>query len=241
MLTRDGMTVIEYLLFGDRIEDLGIHLIRQMAREMSKSVGDGTSTSVALMRSIAREATRGMAAGLNSRDLRIGIECAARAVIDELASMARPCRNKASVKRIAALAAHDAEEIGVLISDAIDKVGTSGTVVIELGNGRADEIELVSGVKWEQGYRSPYSSPIAIVNVAELTNPLVLIYDRRIEEFGELIPVPGAGAKAGSFAVDRRRGHRRGGTAGILLNHIREICTPSRSVRRVMAIIVTRG
>ena len=102
VLTRDGMTVIEYLLFGDRIEDLGIHLIRQMAREMSKSVGDGTSTSVALMRSIAREATRGMAAGLNSRDLRIGIEMATRAVIGELASVARPWQRCASVKRIAA-------------------------------------------------------------------------------------------------------------------------------------------
>jgi chaperonin GroEL len=221
VLTRDGMTVIEYLLFGDRIEDLGIHLIRQMAREMSKSVGDGTSTSVALMRSIAREASRGMAAGLNSRDLRIGIELATRAVIDELAIIARPCRDEASVKRIAALAAHDAEEIGVLISDAIDKAGTSGTVVIELGSGRADEIELVSGVKWEQGYRSPYFVTDRDRHVAELTNPLVLIYDRRIEEFAELIPVLELARKQQRSLLIAAEDIAEAALPGILLNHIR--------------------
>jgi len=221
LLTRDGMTVIEYLLFGDRIEDLGIHLIRQMAREMSKSVGDGTSTTVALMRCIAREATRGMAAGLNSRDLRIGINLAVQAVIADLTNMARPCRDEGSIKRIAALAAHDAEEIGDLISNAIGEAGASGTVVIELGNGRDDEIEVVNGMKWEQGYRSPYFITDRDRSVAEIADPLVLIYDRRIEEFSELIPVL-------ELARQRQRGllivaedFAEAALPGILLNHIR--------------------
>ena len=221
VLTRDGMTVIEYLLFGDRIEDLGIHLARQMAREMSKSVGDGTSTSVALMRCIAREAHRGMAAGLNSRDLRIGIDLAARAVVAELSAMARPCKDDESIMRIAELAAHDAEGIGSLISNAIGEAGASGTVVIELGNGRDDEIEVVAGARWEQGYRSPYFITDRDRGVAEITDPLVLIYDRRIDEFAELIPVL-------ELARTQQRGllivaedFAEAALPGILLNHIR--------------------
>lgn len=221
LLTRDGMTVIEYLLFGDRIEDLGIHLVRQMAREMSKSVGDGTSTSVALMRSIAREATRAMAAGLNSRDLRIGIDLATRAVIAELANLARPCQDEASIKRIAALAAHDSAEIGVLISDAIDQAGPGGTVVIEMGNGRKDEIELVTGMQWEQGYRSPYFVTDRDRHVAELTNPLVLIYDRRIDQFAELIPVLEPVRQQQRSLLIVAEDIAEAALPGILLNHIR--------------------
>ena len=139
------------------------------------------------------------------------------------------------------MAAHDAEEIGVLISNAIGKAGSSGTVVIEMGNGRDDEIELVSGIKWEQGYRSPLFVTDKDRNVAELTNPLVLIYDRRIEEFAELIPALELARKQQRSLLIVAEEIAEAALPGILLNHIRGTSMPSRSVRPVMEIIVMRG
>lgn len=220
--TKDGATVAQAIELSGRTESLGVSLVRQMATTVAKEAGDGTTTSVVLTRRIAAEARKALAAGFNPRDLAIGMSQAARAVDADLASRARPCRDARSLAHVATLAAGGEDSIGAVVADALARAGEAGVVDVGLGAALHDEIEAVEGMRWEQGYRSPYFMTDSTRKIAELEDPYVLVYDRVISDFAELVPT--------LELVRRRKGSllvvaeniADEALPGLLLNHIRK-------------------
>lgn len=220
--TKDGVTVAQAIELAGRTESVGVSLVRQMATTVAKEAGDGTTTSVVLTRRIAVETRKALAAGFNPRDLAIGMERAARAVDAELTRRARPCVDVRSLAHVATLAAAGEESIGAIVAEALGQAGEGGIVDVELGNALHDEIESVEGMRWAQGYRSPYFMTDSTRKLAELEDAYVLVYDRVINDFTELLPA--------LELVRRRKGSllvvaeniAEEALPGLLLNHIRK-------------------
>lgn len=220
--TKDGVTVAQAIELAGRTESVGVSLVRQMATTVAKEAGDGTTTSVVLTRRIAVGTRKALAAGFNPRDLAIGMERAARAVDAELTRRARPCVDVRSLAHVATLAAAGEESIGAIVAEALGQAGEGGLVDVELGSALHDEIEAVEGMRWAQGYRSPYFMTDSTRKLAELEDAYVLVYDRVINDFTELLPA--------LELVRRRKGSllvvaeniAEEALPGLLLNHIRK-------------------
>lgn len=219
--TKDGVTVAQAIELSGRTESVGVSLVRQMATTVAKEAGDGTTTSVVLTRRIAAETRKALAAGLNPRDVVIGMEKAARAVEADLTNRARPCKDARALAHVATLAANGEESIGALVADALTQAGEGGVVDVELGSALHDEIDIAEGMRWEQGYRSPYFMTDSTRKVAELENPYVLIYDRVINDFAELVPALELVRKRNGSLLVVAENIVEEALPGLLLNHIR--------------------
>jgi chaperonin GroEL len=232
VVTRDGATVARGLTFSDRVENVGVTLVQQMLSAVTKEAGDGTSTCVLLTRSIAAEATRSMSMGFDARDIRRGLKLALEAVLADLENRVRRADDPRIFAAIAAMAAHGEEDIGELIEQLKEFLGSSGNILVELGNGLSDEIEIVDGTGWEKGYLSPYFVTDKDRHVAELKDPLVLLYDRPVEEFSELVEVLQLARAQGRPLLIVAQSVAEKALPGLLLNHIRRtlevvaICSP---------------
>jgi len=220
--TKDGATVAQAVETSGRTESVGISLVRQMATTVAKEAGDGTTTSVVLTRRVAAETRKALAAGMNPRDIALGMELAARAVEADLLRRARACDDPRSLAHVATLAAGGDEEIGALVAEALTLAGDGGVVDVELGNGVTDEIESVEGMRWEQGYRSPYFMTDSARKTAELESPYILIYDRVINDFAELVPALELVRHRGGSLLVVAENIAEEALPGLLLNHIRK-------------------
>jgi len=223
IFTRDGVTVARAIGAGDNAQDIGVAMLRQMAARVSAEAGDGTSTAIVLARRIAAEAVKAMNAGMDPKSLRHGMEIAVRAAVAELRKHARACLDQRSLASIGAMASNGEEGIGEMLARAIEEVGPDGVVSIELGESLADEIEFVEGAEWEQGYASPYFITDKTHATAELDNPYVLLYDRVIHRFEELIPVLDKVKRAKGSLLIVAENIEEGALPGLLLNHIRRV------------------
>ncbi|WP_018264226.1 Hsp60 family chaperonin [Methylosinus sp. LW4] len=220
--TKDGATVAQAVEAAGRTESVGINLVRQMATAVAKEAGDGTTTSVVLTRRVAAETRKALAAGMNPRDIAIGMERAARAVEADLLRRARRCDDPRSLAHVATLAAGGDEGIGAIVAEALEIAGEGGVVDVELGHGLADDIESVEGMRWEQGYRSPYFMTDSARKIAELENPYILVYDRVINEFSELVPALELVRRRGGSLLVVAENIMEEALPGLLLNHIRK-------------------
>jgi chaperonin GroEL len=220
--TKDGVTVAQAVELSSRTQSVGVSLVRQMATTVAKEAGDGTTTSVVLTRRLAAETRKALAAGMNPRDIVLGMEKAARIVESDLAARARRCDDPRSLAHVATLAAGGDESVGAIVAEALTRAGEGGVVDVELGAALHDEIDIVEGMRWEQGYRSPYFMTDSARKIAELENPYILIYDRVVNQFSELVPA--------LELVRRQRGSLlvvaenivEAALPGLLLNHIRK-------------------
>ncbi|MDD2876564.1 MAG: chaperonin GroEL [Acidiphilium sp.] len=219
--TRDGALVTQYFEQDGLAANIGLALVRQVVNSVVKEVGDGTSTCVVLTRYIASAVIKGMAAGLNPREIRIGMNRAVDMAVANLEQLAKRDCEPAMIAAIAAMAGHGDEEIGRLVADAVAHSGPTGPVAIELGTGFTDEIELVEGIKWEQGYLSPYFITDKDRRVAELDDPYILIYDRVIHEFDEFLPVLELVRQQNRPLLIVAENVSEAALPGVLLNHIR--------------------
>nr|ABD46891.1 MmoG [Methylosinus sporium] len=204
------------------MESVGITLVRQMATTVAKEAGDGSTTSVVLTHRVAAETRKALAAGMNPRDVSLGMERAARAVEADLLRRSRRCDDRRSLAHVATLAAGGDEGIGEIVAEALEIAGDGGVVDVELGNGVTDEIESVEGMHWEQGYRSPYFMTDSARKIAELENPYILIYDRVINEFSELVPALELVRRRGGSLLVVAENIAEEALPGLLLNHIRK-------------------
>lgn len=218
--TKDGATVAERIKFPAAIGNASVNMVRQMAMKVAKEAGDGTTTSVVLTRRLAQEVQKALAAGMNPRDVQLGMSAAWRAVDEDLARRARPCKDYRSLAHVATLASGGDEAIGELVAEALERAG-EGVVSVELSSCVTDEIELSEGMRWGQGYRSPYFMTDSTRKLAELENPYVLIYDRVINDFGELIPVLELVRERGGSLLVVAENIVEAALPGLLLNHIR--------------------
>ncbi len=183
----DGVTIAKEVELPDVYENMGAQLVKEAASKTNDVVGDGTTTSVVLARSIIRNGFMNIAAGANGMDLKSGIDKAVRAVAKEIAEIAIPVENREQIARVAALSAHE-EGIADLIAEAMDKVGREGVITIEESKSMVDELDFVEGMRLDRGYLSPHFVTDAQRMEVTLEDPLILITDTKVSSVNDIVP-----------------------------------------------------
>ncbi|WP_164100634.1 chaperonin GroEL [Candidatus Laterigemmans baculatus] len=196
-VTKDGVTVAKEVELEDRFENMGAKLVIEVAQKTSDLAGDGTTTATVLARSIFREGLRNIVAGSNPTAIRRGIEKAVAAATEKLHELGRPVSGKQEVAHVGAISANNDREIGSLLADALERVGKDGVITVEEGKTRGTEVEYVDGMQFDKGYISPYFITDTGTMEAVLENALVLLYEKKISNIRDLVPLLEKSAQSG--------------------------------------------
>src|SRR4249919_1565232 len=196
-ITKDGVSVAKEIELKDRFENMGAQMVKEVASKTSDAAGDGTTTATVLAQSIVREGMKYVAAGMNPMDLKRGIDKAVVALVEQLKKQSKPTTTSKEIGQVGAISANADESIGKIIADAMDKVGKEGVITVEDGKSLDNELEVVEGMQFDRGYLSPYFINNPDKQVAALDNPFVLLYDKKISNIRDLLPVLEQVAKAG--------------------------------------------
>jgi len=197
IVTKDGVTVAKEIELKDAQENMGAQMVKEVASKTADRAGDGTTTATVLAQAIVREGVKYVAAGMNPMDLKRGIEHGAKALVQELGALSKPCTTNREIAQVAALSANSDRSIGDIIAAAMDRVGSKGVITVEDGKGLDNELEVVEGMQFDRGYLSPYFINNADKQIAELDEPFILLHDKKISSIRDLIPVLEQVAKAG--------------------------------------------
>jgi len=187
-ITHDGVTVAKEIELEDPFENMGAQLLKEAATKTNDIAGDGTTTSTVLAHAIVTEGLKTLAAGANPMLLKRGIEAAAKMVADEIKSQAIEIREKNEIANVATISAQD-RSIGELIADVMDKVGKDGVITVEESKGLEFEQEYVEGMQFDRGYISPYFVTDAEHMEAVISEPYILIHDKKISAAADIVPV----------------------------------------------------
>lgn len=195
-VTKDGVSVAKEIELKDKFENMGAAMVREVASKTSDNAGDGTTTATVLAQAIVDEGMKFVAAGMNPMDLKRGIDKAVAAAITELKKLSKPTTTNKEIAQVGAISANSDEEIGQIISEAMDKVGKGGVITVEDGKSLKNELEVVEGMQFDRGYLSPYFINQPEKQAAVLENPFILLHDKKISNIRELLPVLEQVAKA---------------------------------------------
>src|SRR5207302_913824 len=187
-ITNDGVTIARDIDLPDPFENMGAQLLKEVATKTNDVAGDGTTTATVLAQAIVNEGLRNLAAGANPMILRRGLEKGTEAVIDEIKSMSKPVETREEIAQVASISAADAE-IGDLIAEVMEKVGKDGVITVEEGRGLAMEKEYTEGMQFDRGYLSQYMTTNNEHTLAELSNPYILITDKKISAIADILPI----------------------------------------------------
>ncbi len=196
-VTKDGITVAKEIELKDAIENMGAQLVKEVASKTADSAGDGTTTATVLAQAIFANGIKNVAAGANPMDLKRGIDKAVAAVVEHLKKQSKPISNSSEIAQVATISANSDEEIGKMISNAMEKVGRDGVITVEEARGTETEVKTVEGMQFDRGYLSPYFVTNTEKMEAELENAFILIYDKKISSMKELLPILEATAQTG--------------------------------------------
>lgn len=196
-VTKDGVSVAKEIELKDKFENMGAQMVKEVASKTSDIAGDGTTTATVLAQSIVREGMKYVAAGMNPMDLKRGIDKAVIATVEELKKISRPCSTNKEIAQVGSISANSDADIGEIIARAMDKVGKEGVITVEDGKSLANELDVVEGMQFDRGYLSPYFINNPDKQVAILDNPFVLLFDKKISNIRDLLPVLEQVAKAG--------------------------------------------
>ncbi|HEY1005822.1 MAG TPA: chaperonin GroEL [Sphingobacteriaceae bacterium] len=189
-ITKDGVTVAKEIDLKDPLENMGAQMVKEVASKTADIAGDGTTTATVLAQAIVTAGIKNVAAGANPMDLKRGIDKAVSAVVANLKSQSQTVgEDNNKIKQVAAISANNDEVIGALIAEAMGKVGKDGVITVEEAKGTETEVKTVEGMQFDRGYLSPYFVTNADKMEAELENPYILIYDKKISSMKELLPV----------------------------------------------------
>jgi chaperonin GroEL len=188
-ITKDGVTVAKDIELGDKFENMGAQMVREVASKTSDIAGDGTTTATVLAQAIVREGAKAVAAGMNPMDLKRGIDKAVTAVVEELKKRTKKITTPAETAQVGAIAANGETEIGKMISEAMQKVGNEGVITVEEAKGIQTELEVVEGMQFDRGYVSPYFITNAEKMVAELADPYILIHEKKLSSLQPILPL----------------------------------------------------
>ncbi|MCK4397187.1 chaperonin GroEL [candidate division WOR-3 bacterium] len=188
-ITKDGVTVAKEIELKDPFENMGAQMVNEVASKTSDIAGDGTTTATILAQAIFREGLKNVTAGANPMAIRIGVEKAVDAVVEELKKLSRETKTKKEIAQVGTNSANNDETIGEIIADAMDKAGKDGVITVEEGKGLKMELEIVEGMQFDRGYISPYfiTNPDKMETILE--DPLILIYDKKISTMKDLLPL----------------------------------------------------
>jgi chaperonin GroEL len=196
-ITKDGVTVAKEIELKDALQNMGAQMVKEVASKTSDDAGDGTTTATVLAQAIVKEGNKAVAAGMNPMDLKRGIDQAVAAVVAELKKISVPCDTTAAIEQVGTISANSDNEIGKIIADAMEKVGREGVITVEDAQGLAMELDVVEGMQFDRGYLSPYFINQADKQVSILDNPYILLYNKKISNIKEILPVLEQVAKSG--------------------------------------------
>ncbi len=187
-ITNDGVTIAKEVELEDKIENMGAEIVKEVASKTNDVAGDGTTTAVILAQAMIKEGFKFVTMGVNAMGIRLGIEEAARNVVEALKKMAKPIKSREEKKQVAAVSA-ESEEIGEIIADALEKVGGDGVITVEESQKFGVESEVVKGMQFDRGYVSPYMITNAERMEAVYEDCHILITDKKISSISEVLPV----------------------------------------------------
>ena len=188
-ITKDGVTVAKEIELDQPIENMGAQLVKEVASKTADDAGDGTTTATVLTQAIFGVGIKNVAAGANPMDLKRGIDKAVAEVVGELRASSKEISTSKEIAQVGTISANNDEEIGNMIADAMEKVGKDGVITVEEAKGTETEVKTVEGMQFDRGYLSPYFTTNTEKMEAELENPYILIYDKKISSMKELLPV----------------------------------------------------
>ena len=222
-VTKDGVSVAKEIELADKFENMGAQLVKEVASKTSDIAGDGTTTATVLAQSILVEGLKSVAAGLNPMDLKRGIDKAAAAAVDAIHAMSVPCADSNAISQVGSISANSDEAIGKIIADAMDKVGKEGVITVEDGSGLENTLDVVEGMQFDRGYLSPYFVNNQQSMSADLENPLILIYEKKVSNIRDLLPVLEGVAKSGRPLLIIAEDVEGEALATLVVNNIRGI------------------
>jgi|TARA_B110000483_G_scaffold54352_1_gene67694 chaperonin GroEL len=196
-VTKDGVSVAKEIELSDKFENMGAQMVKEVASQTSDIAGDGTTTATVLAQAILNEGLKSVAAGMNPMDLKRGIDKAVAAAIAEVEKLAVPCSDTKAIAQVGSVSANSDMEVGEKIAEAMEKVGKEGVITVEEGSGLEMELDVVEGMQFDRGYLSPYFINNQDSMSAELEEPYVLLFDKKITNIRDLLPVLEAVAKSG--------------------------------------------
>ena len=195
-VTKDGVSVAKEIELKDKFANMGAQMVKEVASKTSDIAGDGTTTATVLAQAIVREGMKYVAAGMNPMDLKRGIDKAVAATIEELKAISKPCTTTKEIAQVGSISANSDSSIGDIIAEAMEKVGKEGVITVEDGKSLANELDVVEGMQFDRGYLSPYFINNPDKQIALLDNPFVLLFDKKISNIRDLLPVLEQVAKA---------------------------------------------
>ncbi len=186
LITNDGVTIAKEIEFEDRFENMGAQLVKEVATKTNDVAGDGTTTATLLAQAIIREGLKNIAAGANPIQLKTGINGAVEVVVEEIKKFSVPVESKESISQVAAISAAD-QQIGELISEAMEKVGRDGVITVEESRSTGTTLKTVEGMQFDRGYVSPYMVTDSEKMIAELDKPYILVTDKKITNIQDIL------------------------------------------------------
>ncbi|WP_423907263.1 chaperonin GroEL [Candidatus Spongiihabitans sp.] len=188
-VTKDGVSVAKEIELKDKIENMGAQMVKEVASKTSDVAGDGTTTATVLAQCIVREGMKAVAAGMNPMDLKRGIDKAVIAAVDGLQKLSKPCTDHKEIAQVGTVSANADTSVGDIIAQSMEKVGKEGVITVEEGNTLDNELEVVEGMQFDRGYLSPYFINNQDSMSVDLESPYILIYDKKISNIRDLLPI----------------------------------------------------
>ena len=222
-VTKDGVSVAKEIELEDNFENMGAQMVKEVASHTSDVAGDGTTTATVLAQAIFREGLKSVSAGFNPMDLKRGIDKATRAVVEKLESISEPCTDNTAIAQVGTISANSDLSVGEIIAEAMGKVGKEGVITVEEGSGLDNELEIVEGMQFDRGYLSPYFINQAESQSVELEDPYILLFDKKIANIRDLLPLLEGVAKSGRPLLVIAEDIEGEALATLVVNNIRGI------------------
>ena len=222
-ITKDGVSVAKEIELKDKFENMGAQMVKEVASKTSDVAGDGTTTATVLAQSIVQEGMKFVAAGMNPMDLKRGIDKAVISLVAELAKISKPCTTTKEIAQVGSISANSDSDIGEIIANAMEKVGKEGVITVEDGKSLNNELEVVEGMQFDRGYLSPYFINNQDKQIAAMDNPFILLFDKKISNIRDLLPVLEQVAKSGRPLLIIAEDVEGEALATLVVNNIRGI------------------
>jgi chaperonin GroEL len=188
-ITKDGVTVAKEIELENSFENMGAQMVKEVASKTSNIAGDGTTTATILAESIYTEGLRNVTAGANPMSLKRGIDAAVESTVAELGKLSNKIKDRKDISNVASISANGDKVIGEIIADAMDKVGKDGVITVEEAKSIDTTLDVVEGMQFDKGYLSPYFATNNDALACELDDPFILIYEKKISNMKDLLPV----------------------------------------------------
>ena len=226
-ITKDGVSVAKEIELKDKFQNMGAQMVKEVASKTSDVAGDGTTTATVLAQAIVREGMKFVAAGMNPMDLKRGVDQAVDAVVEEVKKLSKPTTTSKEIAQVGAISANADENIGKIISDAMDKVGKEGVITVEDGKSLQNELEVVEGMQFDRGYLSPYFINNPEKQLSILEDTYILLHDKKISSIRDLLPLLEQVAKAGKPLLIVAEDVEGEALATLVVNNLRGILKTS--------------